>query len=195
MATQQVIQPYSAGSLIEQSPKFWGGPENPDVKETASQTYGVADLLYFDTNGTIAIATVDGGSPTLLNSEVAGQAVKAATGTTGTSVLFRVILATDLFFINVYHVTLGSSVGALTDIGDEGTIAKASSVWRLSKDAGAVSSSLANGHVKIVGYPLRHPAGGVVNAITDTHALLTVHFNVWSMATDGNPNQKVLTFG
>lgn len=195
MATQTVIQPYYAGSLNHTQVSFWGGPEYPNVKETASQAYGIGDLLQFDTNGTVAIAGVDGGTPTLLATLVAGQAIKAATGTTGASVLFRVILATDLFFVNVHHETLATSVGALTDIGTTRSIAKISGKWKVSKDADAEDADTAQGHVTILGCPLRHPVGGVVNAITDTHALLTVHFNAYSHASDGNPNDRVLVFG
>ncbi len=178
-----------------------GGPEYPHVKETASQTYAVDDLVYGDSNGTIAICTVDGGTPTLLNSVVAGQASKAATGVTGASVLLYPIRSTDLFIGNVHHETVGSAITALTDQFDVRSICKSSTVptgapagttWRVSKDATPEGAADANGHVTIVGFPLRTRIGGVLAAIGDTYGLVLFKFNDWSMASDGNPNGRVL---
>src|SRR5881396_2718500 len=115
MATMPIANPFWAGSMIHAQRWSLGGPEYPNVKETASQTYLTDDLVYYDSNGTIAICTVDGGTPTLLNSVVAGQPSKAATGTTGQSVLFWPIRSTDLFIMNVHHETVGSAITALTD--------------------------------------------------------------------------------
>mgnify|MGYP001614795838 FL=1 len=178
-----------------------GGPEYPHVKETAAQTYAVDDLVYFDSNGTIAICTVDGGTPTLLNVVVAGHPSKAATGVTGGSVVLLPIKSSDLFIGNVHHETVGSAITALTDQGDVRSICRSATVptgapagttWRVSKDAVPEGAADANGHVTIVGFPLRTRIGGVLAAIGDTYGLVLFKFNDWSMASDGNPNARVL---
>lgn len=192
MATQVIIQPYYAGSIGHLQRWTLGGPEYPLIKETAAQTYGAGDLVYGDANGTIAICTVDGGTPTLLNSQVAGQASKAATGTTGSSVLLFAIRNDERFFMNIHHETPASAVGAQTDLFDQLAVCKSGGFWKASKDAAAESASLSNGHVTVIGFALRHPVGGTIIALTDIYPLAMVKFNTWSIATDGNPNQRVL---
>lgn len=192
MATQVIIQPYYAGSTRHVQRWTLGGPEYPYIKETAAQTYGAGDLVYGDANGTIAICTVDGGTPTLLSSQVAGQASKAATGTTGGSVLLFGIMNDERFFMNIHHETPASAVGAQTDLFDQFSICKSGGFWKASKDAAAESASLALGHGTFLGFALRHPVGGVINAITDIYCLALVKFNTWSLASDGDPNKRVL---
>lgn len=181
-----------------------GGPEYPHIKETASQTYKVGDLLYGDSSGTIAIATVDGGTPTLLNGEVAGQAIKDASGTTGQNVLFRRIRSEDLFFFSVHHQTEASAITAQADLFDVLGLCKSTlgvggatvaASWRISKDAAGESATLANGDVRVLGIPLRHPIGGALLTIGDTFGLLLAKFNVISAASDGNPFRRVLQLG
>lgn len=192
MATQVIMQPYFTGNP-KSTQQFWGGPEYPHVKETASQSYAIGDLIYYDTNGTIAIATVDGGTPTLLTSVVAGQALKAATGTTGANVYFRQIKTGDLFIVNVHHETPASAVTTLTDLCDIRGLCRSSTVptgqpagttWRLSLDAAGESATLANGDMTIVGFPLKSPIGGVAAAIGDIYGLVLAQFNAWSQSTD-----------
>ncbi len=204
MATQAITSPYWVGNMGHMQRWELGGPEFPYVKETASQAYANDDLLYFDTNGTIAICTVDGGTPTLLNVGIAGQASKAATGTTGASVLLFPIRSSDLFIGNVHHETVGSAITALTDLAPATrtraicksstvpTGAPAGTTWRVSKDAAAEGAADATGHVTIVGFPLRSRVGGVLSAIGDTYGLVLFRFNDWSLASDGNPNVRVL---
>lgn len=184
MATQTIMQPYYAGSQINRERWFVGGPEYTHIKETASQSYGIGDLLYADSNGTIAIATVDSGTPTLLSSPVAGIAIKKATGTTGQNVLFPAILCTDLFFMNVHHETPSSAVTAQTDLFDVRSVCKSSGYWKVSKDAAGESATLAVGHVSILGFPLRHPIGQTLVTIGDIGGLVLVKWNVFSHSTD-----------
>ncbi len=192
MATQAISNPYWVGNMGHMQRWELGGPEYPHVKETASQAYLADDLLYFDSNGTIAICTVAGSTPDLLTSVVAGQPSKAATGVTGGSVLLYPIKSSDLFIGNVHHQTVGSAITALTDQCDVRSICRSSTVptgapagttWRISKDASPEGASDANGHVTIVGFPLRTRIGGVLAAIGDTYGLVLFKFNDWSLSS------------
>src|SRR6266567_3659417 len=127
MATINRIQPYWAGSSLNDAESlFRGGLEYPHWKETASQTYGVGDMLYLDASGTIALCTLTG---TQLTSAIVGQAITAATGTTGASVFLRVIRPDDLFLMNVVHTTVASAVTAQTQLGSRRGMQLLSSNW------------------------------------------------------------------
>ena len=84
------------------------------LKETASQTYKAGDLVYLDSNGTVAIATTSSNN---LNSAIAGIATAKATGVTGTPVQLQVIRGTDAYKMSVWHATAASAVTALTQLG------------------------------------------------------------------------------
>ena len=189
MATISRIQPYWAGnSLNATEPLFHGGPEALHWKETASQSYGVGDLLYLDTNGTIAICTLTG---TIHNSAIIGQAITAATGTTGASVFLRVIRPDDLFVMNVTHTTVASAVTVQTLLGLRKGLQKLVSCWGADIENAVEGAADALARVKIVDFPLRSPSGETV-AIGDVLGLELVNFVPFSMASDGNPNQFVL---
>jgi hypothetical protein len=82
-------------------------------KETASQTFGVGDLVYLDSNGTVAICTTTSHK---LNSPILGIAEQAATGVTGSQVRVRVIHPNDVFVMNGFHTTVASSVSVQTQL-------------------------------------------------------------------------------
>jgi hypothetical protein len=90
-----------------------GGAEEPDVKETASQTYGVAAPVYKDSNGTIAVCSH---GTNQISSGLLGLAIKAATGTTGALAYVKRIRVGDLLVLNKYSGG-SKSVTALTDVG------------------------------------------------------------------------------
>lgn len=88
-----------------------GGPERPNIKETASQSYAQGAPVYYDSNGTIAVATA---SSNIVN-PMAGFALAAATGTTGTAVRYAALREGDLYLMNV----VGTST-TVTSLGQQG---------------------------------------------------------------------------
>jgi len=83
------------------------------LKETASQSWKINDLLYIDTNGTIAICTTSSNS---LNSAIAGLALAKASGVTGQQVQLDVIRPDEIFQMSVWHSTAASAVTAQTNL-------------------------------------------------------------------------------
>lgn len=165
----------------------------PYIKETASQTYGIGDLVYLDSNGTVAICTKTSNK---LNSAVLGVAARAASGTTGAPTYVMTIRPCDVFIMNVYHSTAASSVSALTQLGTVRGIINVSGTsnrWAVDIENTAEDASTALGYVRIVGFPTG-TYNGVVQTIGDTNGLVLVQFNSWSLATDGNPNLRILQF-
>src|SRR6266436_743347 len=88
--------------------------DDPTIIETAAQAYVINDLLYFDTNGTVAIATRTSGN---LNSTVAGLATAKATGVTGAQVKIRGLRKDDILRCSVWHATAASAITAQTQLG------------------------------------------------------------------------------
>jgi hypothetical protein len=184
MATMTRIQPSFWGSGIHAPSNFVGGPEANWFKETASQTYGIGDLLYLDSNGTVAICT---NSSNKLNSAIAGIATKAATGTTGTAVHMKVIQPTDIYCMNVYHGTAASAITAQTQLGVSYGIILNSSKWAVDIENTTIEDgTTALGKVTVVGFPVYSP-DGVRCAIGDTYGLVLVKFLPFTIATDGSP--------
>jgi hypothetical protein len=192
MATQQLIQPFYAGSTMNKERTFRGGPEYPHWKETASQTYGIGDLLYVDTNGTVAIATVNGSNQS--NGFIAGQAKSAASGVTGANVHFPIIRSDELFYMNVYHGTAASAVGAQTMLGTIKGVVKISGRWHIDIENTVEGATDALGRVALVEIPKKHPMDGTTNTVTDTYALFIVQFIPYSIASDSVPQARVLQF-
>jgi hypothetical protein len=184
MATMTRMQPYYVGSTIHQSPKFVGGGEGPEFIEVASSTWGVGDLLYLDSNGKLAICTT---SSSKLNSAIAGQATKAATGTTSAAVHFRAIRPDDLFVMNVYHGTAASAVTNQNQVGVTYGIILNSSKWHVDIENTTIEDgTTALGKVQIVGFPTYSP-DSVRCTIGDTYGLVLVKFLPFTIATDGSP--------
>lgn len=185
MATQTLIQPYWIGNTMNATePLYRGGfgvKEEPYVVETASQTYGVGDLIYFDSSGTLALCTNSGGKS---DSAIAGQAIKAASGTTGAQVRFLAIRPDDLFVMNIYHATAASAVGTLAMIGTRKGIFTASSKWHIDITNAVEGSANALARVRILGYP-SHAPDGTANVYTDIYALAIVQFVARSSANTG----------
>lgn len=189
MATISRIQPYWAGTNLNATePLFHGGPEALHWKETASQTYGVGDMLYLDSNGTIAICTLTG---TILNSAIVGQAITAASGTTGASVFLRIIRPDDLFVMNAVHTTVASAVTVQTQLGTRRGMQKLVSAWGMDMENAVEGAADALARVRVVDFALRSPSGETV-AIGDVLGLVVVNFLRDSWASDGDPHTFVL---
>lgn len=186
MATQVLCQPHWVNSALNATcPKFAGGLEEPEYIEVASSSWGIGDLLYIDTDGKVAICTDSTGQ---LDSAIAGQALKAATGTTGASVFFRVIRPDDVFVMNVYHSSAGSAVTNQNQIGDIFGIIKVSSKWHVDiENTTTEDGSTALAKVQVVGFPDRNPATGDDNVIGDTYGCVEVKFLPFTIASDGSP--------
>lgn len=185
MATQSLIQPYCAAY---QERKLKGGPEFPHFTEAASQTFGIGDFIY-QTSGTMAICTINGSNQ--MDSAVAGQAKKAASGVTGASLHFYAIRPEDEFFMNVYHATPASAITAKSLLGTIKGIVKISGKWHVDIENAAEGAAAALGRVIITDFPTKN-LDGVKNTIGDTYGLVVCQFIQRSIATDGDPNQKVL---
>lgn len=99
---------------------FAGGPEQPYVKEAASQNYKKGDLLYLGSG----IVTECGADPALIYA----QAEDDATGVTGAQAFVAPIHPDDVFIANV------STTTAAGDFGTEYGIAQDSDgVWIVDK--------------------------------------------------------------
>lgn len=189
--TQNIFQPIAQRSLVPSAPPLIvGGLEAQGYVETASQTYGVADLLYLDSNGTVAKCTVDGSAR--LNSKVLGLAEQAAVGTAGTPAKVRVLTPWDVVLMNVYHATLASSVTAQTQLGTVLPIQLVNSIWRVDLTvASPEGNGVKQGYVTVVGFPTTAP-DGTKSTIGDTHGLVWVRFNEWTISADGVAQLRIL---
>lgn len=113
MATIALGQAVFYGNPQEATNYLRGGAEHPLVKETASQTYAAGAPVYYDSNGTIAVATASSN----VVAQLAGFAIAKATGTTGASVTYRPIKARDRYVMNCTNAGSAAAT-ALTQIGD-----------------------------------------------------------------------------
>lgn len=187
-----------------------GGPEATWLKETAAQTYGVGDLVYVDSNGTVAICTV---STFNLNSAVLGIATKAATGVTGANAFVRLITPQDSFVMNIFHTTAASAVTAQTQYGQVYAVRKNDAVQPTGTGTGAAGSGkwvvdlvttpegtgVALARVKVVGF-LLSPDMEILSgtgvyaqpALGDIYGPVIVRFVSSSIGTDGTQFIRVL---
>lgn len=169
-----------------------GGGEQPEYIEAATQSWKAGSLVYGDADGKIAICT---NASQILDSEVLGQAVSAATGTTNSQVRLRPILPTDVFIANVYHTVAASAVTAQTDLYDIRGLyyVTATGLWHLDGTGATIqSTTVANATVRVVGFPDR--VDGAVNTIGDIYGFAFVRFLTWAIGDDGLPQRRVLQF-
>lgn len=191
MATHSLMQPRYVKSTHKVPRLTVGGPEHPEVKETASQSYKQGALVYKDSNGTIAICTDSSG---VLNSPIGGQAINAATGTTGANVFFFAILPTDIYIMNVYHATAASAVTVLTQEGDVFGVIVANDKWHVDIENAVEGAADANARVRCVGFPRISPVDGSNNTIGDIYGFMFVQFLDKSFATDFDPWARTLQY-
>lgn len=196
MATHTLMQPYYIGNMNHSQPYFLGGPEDTRLVEAATQTYAIGDLLYIDASGNVAICTSAGGAGTVLDSVVAGQAIKAANADITSPVHFRLIREGDLFAMNVWHTTAASAALAQTQLGQQFAIRRESSKWHVDIEVTAVEDAdSSDAAVMVVAIPPKNPLTQVANTIGDIYGIVIVKFVTYSLASDGNPNRRVLQFG
>jgi hypothetical protein len=183
---------YYFGDAVETAD---GTGSMPYIKETASQSYAVGDLVYLDSNGTIAICT---NTSQKLNSQILGQAARAASGTTGAPTYVQVIRPCDVFIMNVFHGTPASSVTALTQLGVVYGIFKHTTTSnRFTVDIQNTTvedGTTALAKVRVVGFPTG-TYNGAVQAIGDTNGLVLVQFITFSIETDGGNIVRNLQWG
>lgn len=114
MATITVTQARYLGNKFGNPPICAGGPERPNFKETASQTYKLGEPVMLDSNGTVAIATA---TSNILDAGLCGIALEDATGTTGAQARARLIIPGDRYVMNVQGTSTDTT--ALTQVGDK----------------------------------------------------------------------------
>lgn len=159
------------------------GGEEPLYKEAAAQTYKAGDLVYIDSSGLIAICT---NAANRLNSEILGQAMKDATGTTDAPVYVRVIRPSDIYLMNVFHSTKASATITQTRLGEVYGIILNSGKWHVDVENTTVEdATTALAKVRVIGFPSR--VNGVANAINDIYGFVAVQFLPFTIATDGSP--------
>lgn len=182
MATQTRKQPRFVRNFHGTNPITFGDPSDTlQFLEAASQTFGVGDLIYLNSGA----VTICGQSGNILNTKVAGIATAKATGVTGAPVNFIGIGSQDIFEINVYHTTVGSALSAVAQLGNPYGIKLISGIWVVDIENAVEGAADFNGHVTIIGFP--DSAG-----IGDTYGRVYARFNTYSMASDGNPNGRIL---
>jgi hypothetical protein len=170
-------QPQIVNSTLNAAkPLFRGGPEEPWVKETAGQTYKVADLVYLDANGTIAICTNAAG---VENSAILGLAVQPATGVTGTNAYVEVIRPDSIVEMNIYHGTPASAALTQAMLGQVCQVKLVSGVWVVDIETAIATiegAAAALAKAQIVGF---------VNAVGDFYARVLVKFLPFTIQTNG----------
>lgn len=168
-----------ATNMAGTQPIQHGGAEENFFKETASQTYKVNDLIYLDSNGTVAVCTVaTTNSVDQLSSAILGLAEQAASGTTGTAVKFNAINPNQTYIMNAFHPTKASAVFAQTDLGTLRNVCKsAAGLWHVDVRNALVYTLP---QVRIVGFPkagLDTNGAYVSNAaVADVYGLAYVQF-------------------
>lgn len=207
--TLQRIQPKLVNTTLPGvMPGVHGGAMASYFKETASQSWVAGDLIYLDTNGTLAICTT---SSNQLNSAIAGQALYSATGVTGTAVQFHPIRADEVYLMNVYHSTAASAVTAQTLLANNSGVGYAvirasdgsasGNCWMvdIENTANLEDATHNLARVKIVGFELQtaidSTGNQVVPALGDIYGLVKVQFLTFSIASDGTPFQRLLQLG
>lgn len=214
--TMKLINPQLVGTNLGGSviaPGQFGnqaGTEENEYKETASQTYGVGDLVYLDTNGTVAICTTTAGATggNVLNSAVLGQAEKAATGTTGAQAVGHFIRPDDIYIMNIYHHTAASATSNQNQLGTVRGIQKTVStdntqsavVWAVDIENAVENTTLSNAYVQIVGFPKTGTlSDGTLTQSGagpgDTYGLVYVKFLPYSIASNGSTFRRNLQRG
>lgn len=120
--------------------EYAGGPEDPDLKESASQSYAAGAPVYRDTNGTIAVCTATSN----VIAKIMGFAMTAATGTTGTSVRVKKIRGGDVLLCNLKGTSTTTTAlnqrGNTThfDLSSGNMVANIDATWDTSKFYGWV---------------------------------------------------------
>jgi hypothetical protein len=202
MATHTYVNPIYWKSTDNAGPIYKGyagpalttGGENPTLKETASQSYRVGDLVYIDSNGTVAIVTE---STDTVNSAILGQAARAATGVTGAPTYVQCWRPEDRYLMQVYHATPASAVTALTQRGQVYSIIKDESgndTYHVDIETDPESGTVALARVMVVDFPEGQIINGVLSTIGDLKGWVIVKPLEFSIAEDGTPFTRILQY-
>ena len=168
MATIAIGHAFYLGNQNGQGPICRGGPEEPDLKETASQTYGIGAPLYKDSNGTIAIAAASSNIIT----ELCGFALKAATGTTGAQVRYRPVIPGEMYVMSLQGTSTDAT--ALTQVGNKYMLDIDTARCVVNVDA---TFDAAKPHVQVLKmYTAANGYSGVADAVGDTNGRVVVVF-------------------
>lgn len=203
MATQVLSKPrYVKNLQALPPPAIIDGNTYKFCIETASQTYDAGDLVYIDSNGTIAIATTSSGSQ---NSSLLGIAARDATGTTGAVAYVYPFRPGDVYAFNLFHTTAASAVGTQTRYGETYGIyydtaaapTGTGGAWCVDLITTTLEdATTAVKKVMVMDAPDRG-FDGAANVIGDIYAVVHCIIVPWSRATDGVPhaNNMQLFYG
>ena len=179
-------------------PPIADGNTYKSLIETALQTYKQNDLVYIDSNGTIAIATTSSGKQ---DSALLGQAARAATGTTGAAAYVIPFRPGDVYAFNLWHSTAASAVGTQAtyavknyglfwDANPLGTGTGTNSKWVVDLvNTTTEDGSVALAKVKVIDCPA-FAFDGATNVIGDIYAVVHCIIMPFSLATDGTPRNS-----
>ena len=170
--------------------QFVGGLEmTGDIREDASQTWDRGSLLVFDSDGDVEEANTSSNvwiQPTSASGSVAGQAMEDATGTTSSDVYMAVIRPTDIFEANVYHTTAASAVTNRNMLGKRFRMSQISGKWHVDIENTTIEDGTnAYPWVKVVGFQTDDTLG-------DIYGRVYIRFGDFTVATDGDPSQRIL---
>lgn len=166
------------------SRRFRGGIEETGfLREDASQTWDAGALLRADDDGDIEIAVGSEGTV----GAFALQAMEDATGTEGSDVFGAVLDPRDIYVANVYHATAASALTNRNQLNGVYAVKLVSGLWHVDIENTAEDATTSNGCVQVVGFYDE-------DALGDVYGRVLVKFIQYSLASDGNPNRKVLQF-
>ena len=168
MATIAIGHAFYLGNQNGNGPICRGGPEEPDIKETASQTYAVGAPLYKDSNGTIAISAASSN----IIAELCGFALKAASGTTGGQTRYRAVIPGDTYVMSLQGTSTDAT--ALTQVGNKYMLDIDTARCGVNVDA---TFDAEKPHVQVLKmYTAANGYNGVVDAVGDTNGRVVVTF-------------------
>ena len=195
--THTLMQPaYVRSNLAGTQPLSKGDPNSTafGCAEDSSQAWLIGDLIYHD-NTDEGLLKICGTTSSKLNTEVAGQANKAAVGVKNTFVHFRPILPTDIYAMNVYHSTAASAITVATQLGKVYGLIYTGGRWHVDIENTTVEDgTTALAAVRVHGFMERHPMSLVKLAIGDIYGVVLVTFLLDTIATDGSPHTRLLQY-
>jgi hypothetical protein len=172
--------------------------ESPLYKEAASQTYGVGSLVYRDSAGQVAILTDSTG---VVTSEIAGSALRAASGVTNAPASFHAIRHDEIWVMNLYHSTPSLAVSALTQLDTIYGLILVNGKFHIDIENTTVEdATTASAYVRVTGFAKQglNSSGQFVDqdlvSFGDRYAWTEVMFIQETRGTDGAPSRRNLQF-
>lgn len=168
MATITIGHAIYLGNQNGIGPICRGGPEEPDIKETASQTYDQGSPVFKDSNGTIAISA----AASNIVSELCGFALEKASGKTGEKVRYRPVSPGDMYVMNLQGTSTDAT--ALTQVGNKYMLDIDTKKCVVNPDA---AFDAAKPHVQVLKmYTEANGYAGVKDVVGDTNGRVVVLF-------------------